>query len=381
MEFVKGVDLDQLLVEKGTLPVDLAVDYILQACEALAQAHVAGIVHRDLKPGNFLLTQCPDGSYLIKVFDFGIAWFNDPSLKDRRITLASATMGTPSYMAPEQMKAGQEIDQRADIWALGMVLHELVTGSVAFVGGSVHEIIAKVLSSIPAPPMRQQNALIPPGLELVISRCLEKKPERRFQSVAELALALARFAPSHGKERVSRVIGTFSQAGFPVPSPVPSLRPASDNVPGSVLSATTISQHPRKRWATYWGIALAALCLSIVVALVSRLGSKSSPVNEPLLGITASVSSIIPQPSLTAPAPAVSFEPEPIATEQPSAAPALSSTKPNHGAASVVQKNAPSSPKAAELPQAPSPTVKAPPPAPAATDNSDPYALGSSRFR
>jgi serine/threonine protein kinase len=210
MEYLEGTDLSGLIRQRGSLPGPEAIEYVLQACEALAEAHVAGIVHRDLKPANLFLTRRADGSPSVKVLDFGIskaALSNDPA--GQALTQTSAVLGSPSYMAPEQLKSARQVDARTDIWALGIILHELMTGEVAFRADTVPELYVSILQAAPT-SLRARLPGAPPALEAVLLRCLEKDPARRFASVGELALALAEFAPSRAQpsvERIARITG------------------------------------------------------------------------------------------------------------------------------------------------------------------------------
>jgi serine/threonine-protein kinase len=146
MEHLVGADLAQVLAKRGPLPVSLAVECVMQACEALAEAHAIGIIHRDLKPANLFLTEGVDGSPCVKVLDFGI------SRMTRRQALTPLTdpgtvLGTPSYMAPEQMEAADTIDTRSDIWAMGAILYELLVGCPPFAGQSLPQLFVKIMRS------------------------------------------------------------------------------------------------------------------------------------------------------------------------------------------------------------------------------------------
>ena len=205
MEYLEGTDLAGLIQQRGSVPGPEAIEYVLQACEALAEAHVAGIVHRDLKPANLFLTRRADGSPCVKVLDFGIskaALSNDPA--GQALTQTSAVLGSPSYMAPEQLKSSRQVDARTDIWALGIILHELMTGEVAFRADTVPELYVSILQATPT-ALRARLPGAPPALEAVLLRCLEKDPARRFASVGELALALAEFAPTRAQPSVERI--------------------------------------------------------------------------------------------------------------------------------------------------------------------------------
>jgi len=169
------------------LPPGDVVDYVLQACEALAEAHAFCIVHRDIKPSNLFLTYRPDGTPLVKVLDFGIS---KAPITGPLLTRTDTVMGTPGYMSPEQMKASKDVDARTDIWALGIVLYECLNGRRPFDADSFSAIVLRAATE-PPPPM---DPRIPRGLQAVVLRCLEKDRAARCQSMAELAAALAPFA-------------------------------------------------------------------------------------------------------------------------------------------------------------------------------------------
>jgi serine/threonine protein kinase len=182
MEFLEGVDLDQMLTASGVVAPGLAIEFVLQGCEALAEAHSLGIIHRDVKPSNFFVTWRPDGTPLVKVLDFGIS--KAPVGVDLQLTRTQSVLGTPAYMSPEQMRSARNVDARTDVWSLGTVLYELIEGHRPFEAESFSEMCVKVAAD---PPMPMQCAELPPGLEAVILRCLEKDPARRWQNIGELA--------------------------------------------------------------------------------------------------------------------------------------------------------------------------------------------------
>jgi serine/threonine-protein kinase len=216
MEYLQGADLSVLLHQRGPLPLEDAVDFLLQAMEAIAEAHALGIVHRDLKPANLYIIQKPDGRLHIKVLDFGISKSTDgaggPASLSRTVT--AALMGSPFYMAPEQMEGGTEIDARVDVWALGVILFELLTGKVPFDGTTVPEISIRIATR-PPPPLREIRPDVPDALQRVVSGCLEKDRERRFRTVADLAAALLPFAPARSQPSAERIANTLRSAPPP----------------------------------------------------------------------------------------------------------------------------------------------------------------------
>lgn len=205
MEYLEGKDLAQLLADSGPLSIRRATEYVMQTCEALALAHSMGITHRDIKPGNLFLVRRGDLE-LIKVLDFGISKaaltgriFGD----DVSLVETSGMMGTPLYMSPEQIRATNEVDQRSDIWSLGVALYELLSGESAFFAEGVMQVCALVLESDPTSLVTHRPGL-PLDLQRVVERCLQKDPAARYQNVAELAQALAPFAPSRARVHADR---------------------------------------------------------------------------------------------------------------------------------------------------------------------------------
>jgi eukaryotic-like serine/threonine-protein kinase len=211
MEYLEGNDLAQELERRGTLPVREIVDYLLQAIEALSEAHAAGIVHRDIKPENLFLAHLPDRTRSIKVLDFGISRsLPGGPANDLSLTRTTAFIGSPSYMSPEQMRSPRLVDHRTDIWAIGAVLYEAVSGRLPYLADTIPELCTRVLQERP-PPLSALCADLPDGFERVVFRCLEKDRELRYSNLAELARALSPFCPgSHGSvERASRIL-TFA---------------------------------------------------------------------------------------------------------------------------------------------------------------------------
>jgi eukaryotic-like serine/threonine-protein kinase len=203
MELLAGNDLDEVIRERHRIPAAEAVDYLLQATEAIAEAHSHGIVHRDVKPRNIFLTRRADGTPLIKVLDFGLA--KAPLRQgERGITDTLAVMGSPEYMSPEQMRGTRDVDPRSDIWGLGVTLYELLTGECPFSAPSTPELFIKVFQDVPRPP-HELFADIPFGLSRVVLRCLQKEPAARYQDVAEFSTALEEFASLDNQGSASRI--------------------------------------------------------------------------------------------------------------------------------------------------------------------------------
>jgi eukaryotic-like serine/threonine-protein kinase len=241
MEYLRGRDLKDVSTRRGPLPVSEAVDYVLQACDAVAEAHSLGIVHRDLKPSNLFLTERPDGSPLVKVLDFGISKALHPGERGSQLqmTASAAIMGSPQYMSPEQIRSSKNVDARADVWALGTILHELLTGSPAYVADTVPGLLAMIVAD-PPPPLTAARADAPVDLEAIILRCLEKDRERRYPSVAALARALERFATAETKplvRRIARVLGEDAPPATEV-APIAPVMGFTVNEPGAQTNGT-----------------------------------------------------------------------------------------------------------------------------------------------
>ncbi|MDI3282803.1 serine/threonine-protein kinase [Polyangium sp. 15x6] len=210
MEYLTGIDLRGMLGRRGPLPVEDAVDYILQACEALAEAHSLGIVHRDIKPSNLFLTSRADGSPLIKVLDFGIAKVLRPSGATQAEDVVTLTgnglvVGSPRYTSPERLRDPTHVDPRTDIWSLGIVLHELLTGQSPFEAKTISSLYFRIAADPPA-RVRDVRPDVPEGLENAILQCLQKDPSKRTPDVAELAASLRPFAPERSETSVRRAI-------------------------------------------------------------------------------------------------------------------------------------------------------------------------------
>jgi eukaryotic-like serine/threonine-protein kinase len=235
MELLEGSDLAGLVAAHGPMPVALACDHVLQSCVGVAEAHALGIVHRDLKPANLFLTQRPDGTPLIKVLDFGIAKApNDTSFS---LTRTASVMGSPGYMSPEQLRSSRDVDVRSDIWSLGVILFELVSGMQPFRAESITELAIRVTLD-PMPPLVGQ---MPHGFDEVVSRCLAKDPAHRYPDLAHLAQALAAFASPGGWELANRVarllsgakLSTAGMAPLTAPAPHGGVPPTSPPAPGT----------------------------------------------------------------------------------------------------------------------------------------------------
>jgi serine/threonine-protein kinase len=279
MEYLDGIDLAAWIAQRGPLPFEQAVDFVLQACIAVAEAHGLGIVHRDLKPANLFCIRGSDGAFMIKVLDFGISKRTDlaGAASALGMTKTGAIMGTPLYMSPEQMRSSKNVDATTDIWALGLILFELLAGKPAFVAETVTELAIKVANE-PPPPLRAARPGTPPQLEEVILRCLEKDRTRRYRDVGELAAALRPFA-GRSKAAADRIAGILQASaggasGGAAPyeggPEVTAVAPGTLGTLGAV--GGTANRGPRSP-SVVVGVAVAALLVTGVTAaaIVSRV--------------------------------------------------------------------------------------------------------------
>src|SRR5450432_934691 len=213
MELLEGCDLGEWLRRRGRLPVDEATDFILQACDAVHEAHGLEIIHRDIKPPNLFAVHRSGIVETIKVLDFGISKTVEmvpPTLGPSEWTHGSVdtedhtAIGSPQYMSPEQMESARDVDERTDVWALGVTLYELVTGKLPFVGQSLPQVYSCISADSPA-RLRDSLAHLAPGLDAVILKCLARDRNNRFGSVCQLALALREFGSSRATTYVARI--------------------------------------------------------------------------------------------------------------------------------------------------------------------------------
>jgi serine/threonine-protein kinase len=196
LELLEGLDLAKSKRRNGIPPVAEAVETIVQTCDALVEAHALGIVHRDLKPQNLFITHRRNGALLVKVLDFGISKAIGPAAVGQLVLTDSSTiMGSPLYMAPEQMRAARFADVRSDVWSLGVILYELLGGRVPFDGETVTEVCLRVVNEPPR-PLAELRPRLDPRLVAVVMKCLEKDPAARYQTCGDLAMALEPFAAS-----------------------------------------------------------------------------------------------------------------------------------------------------------------------------------------
>jgi serine/threonine-protein kinase len=266
MEYLDGQDLDGFRRVHTRLPVMQAVDFVLQASEAVAEAHSIGIIHRDLKPANLFLSVRADGTPIVKVLDFGISKATQDQ-QDFSLTRTATVMGSPGYMSPEQLRSARDVDARTDVWALGVILYELVSGNAPFAAEAITELTLKVAMD-PTPPL---GVPAPAGFEDVIRKCLEKDPANRYGSIAELAAALVPFGPPNASEmakRIARVQAGLSTNTRQKSAVAVALAPTT--LSGSTGYALTASgaEPPKSRRGLYIGIGAAVFAAIVAVAFI-----------------------------------------------------------------------------------------------------------------
>ncbi len=311
MEYLEGQDLGTLIKRKGAQPVTVAVDYIMQGCEGMAEAHGHGIVHRDLKPDNLFLANRDDGNQIVKILDFGISKAGVTGIA----TKTGDIMGSPAYMAPEQMQSTKDVDQRADIWSLGVLLYQLISGRMPFVADTLPALCLAVINDAP-PSLESVRKDLPHGLAQVVMKCLAKSKDQRYRNVHELAQALAPYGKPESTGAVTRIRSMLQRKRPPTPPPLmmlpsefsdvaPTLMGSSDSldVPKDILASSQQQLPPAATRTTMGGAtgesmsllnqtrrpgvigallgAIALVALIIVMVAVKRGSSDTAAASDP----------------------------------------------------------------------------------------------------
>ena len=362
MEWLDGMTLAQALAT-GPADVPTAVDYTLQICAALAEAHRAGLIHRDIKPANLFLTHRTDGRGLLKVMDFGIAKWTGAG---GAITAPAVVLGSPGYLAPEQAKDARSVDARADIWAVGAVLHELLSGQplrgdVPGAPPGTHRLLGHAR---PLPPS------VPPALRAILDRCLAPDRAARYPHVAALAADLAAFAPPAAATLAPAIVRI---ASAPRPAHAPRVRadfaPTLDLIrPRAAAPSSSPARSSRSARAARPHAARSRARLAIALAALAALAAAALAAAI-AIALGSHPSTRLPWPAPTPPPPPPLVTPittpqlpVPIATPAPAPLPPTPPTPPR-----AVIPPAPSPPRARPRPPAPrdaatSPSPLAPPP-------------------
>jgi tRNA A-37 threonylcarbamoyl transferase component Bud32 len=280
MEYLDGNDLARELELRTRLPIEEAVGYVLQAIEALAEAHSHGIVHRDLKPANLFLAFQPDGSRIVKVLDFGISKSSHET-EDLALTSRSGFLGSPLYTSPEQLRSSHDVDQRSDVWSLGVILYELLCGEPPFQGDSLADLVHSMLE--PTPSVKALRSEVPAVLADIVTRCLSRDAASRFRSVAGLGRALGGLAPEmlvHA-ERAARVLGPQSLSERP-----PSLNELVATA-RTELAPGLVVPRARRRWPARAWVAMAAVGVVLLAFGVGARARTSGEMTAPVVRGTA----------------------------------------------------------------------------------------------
>jgi eukaryotic-like serine/threonine-protein kinase len=385
MELLVGHDLGTELQRRGALPQPLAVDYVRQACAGIAEAHALGIIHRDLKPENLFLTElgAMTDRKLVKILDFGIA--KNISESQRRLTAPDAVFGTVDYMSPEQIRSASTVDSRTDIWSLGVILYELLTGQLPY-SGDARAVIAQIASD-PLPPPSRLKPSLPPSLVAVVMKALAKDPAARWQSADELRDALEPFAdiepitgvlarlPPHSVPR--RTLDTPMK---PVASPAAVAGAGADGAPREMRTNVSWAGEPTPRGVSrMW---LAGFALAVILSaggttaylkrdsIAARFGTPpASPAHTPAKTDPAAFP---PPPPIPAPVDPAAGEPATPSTAMATAmAPATTTAEATTPVTSVTTTPR-TRPATTTRPKAPPPPPPRKPPEPAPTPSPTP---------
>lgn len=330
MEFLEGRDLAQVLADQGPLSVEAAAEWIVQACEAVAEAHASGIVHRDLKPQNLFLARSVGGASKVKVLDFGVSKSMTTSDAAGGLTQTRAMLGSPLYMSPEQMRSSRDVDARSDVWALGVVLYELLTRRWPFEAESMPELCLKVVSDPPTPVTAYRKD-VPRPLAEIIERCLQKDPALRFANAAELAEALEPMAPpaSHvivERARLAMLTTKPAQSKATLRSPEAFAQTAPTPAAwGSGRGESPTVPKVNKRSPALWvgvGAGAAALLAAVILYATHHSEAPGPPSTASTTPAPAPLPSAVASTTVTAltPLPSASTAPEPASSDSAIAA-------------------------------------------------------------
>jgi serine/threonine-protein kinase len=330
MEHLDGADLSSVRRSKRPLPIPTAVRYVLEACEAIAEAHELGIVHRDLKPANLFLATRRDGTTRVKVLDFGISKILEPGPEEVELTKTNMVAGSAQYMSPEQMLSTRDVDARTDIWSLGVVLFELSAGQLPFPAKTVTQACALIMST-PPPLLRSLVPDAPPELEAIVQRCLEKDRDRRFATVRELMVALRPFAAAQASDASQASLVSqaphVAQGVGPPPASLVAEGTMSDGARTLLVESTTAGvaslpvatraqSRARLRVLAAVALAVGGACALGAAALFGAHGpERSSEPSAPEPASPTPHASVEPaEPAATATAPAPAAAPPPVAS-------------------------------------------------------------------
>ena len=290
MEYLEGEDLESMLARTGPLSVEAACAILEPALLALGAAHAKGIVHRDLKPANIFLCQVEGGRPTVKLIDFGISKMSGGA-GTTKLTQTGSLLGTPSYMSPEQARGGLDVDHRTDIYAMGVILYQMLTGELPFKGDNYNTLLISVLTESPR-SLRELNPAIPADVDALVLKELDKDPAARSQSAAEMLAAFGRLEAYKERESGMSLLGTKIKNGVAGgdlggPSEGKGSKSSASRVlsqmakgtPGA-WSGTAAKKGPSKVLVV--GLVAAVLIIGVVAIVLVKGNSSSTPVTAPV---------------------------------------------------------------------------------------------------
>jgi eukaryotic-like serine/threonine-protein kinase len=362
MEMLQGHDLGVELEQQRRIPLSQAASYVVQSCDAISEAHEIGIVHRDLKPANIFLARAGSRT-VVKILDFGISRFDKAG--EQRVTQTQSAFGTPLYMSPEAIRSAKHTDARSDIWALGVILYELVSGEPPFMGDTPTSVAVSITVDTYR-PLSELVAGIPPEIDEIIARALQKDPTKRFQTVGEMSQALAPFADATPRTSLPGPVSSRSTEVMParsISSEGRSLSPLSSKAyvldtgrqAPSTLARTTLDRPPPEKSRS--GVAMIAIGVAgalgvaggLAFFLLQRAGEPATP--SPAISSVASAEAADKRPgpnephvdTTVAPTP-VSAQASAVVTSEPTASAASASARPSAVANPALPASAPPPP-------------------------------------
>lgn len=405
LEYLDGVTLKERFKSKGTLSPEEAIALLLQLLDGLGKAHEAGIVHRDLKPDNVFIIKDEAGNDFIKILDFGVSKFRTIDPNSMEVTKSGVIMGTPYYMSPEQIEATKNVDQRADIYAVGVLLYEALSGRVPYSADSLHDLLMKILThkAIPIDTVSDIDA----GLATIVGKAMSRKLEERFQTADEFAAALTNWtatpsapaakletkgggtvplppefdwraaekvadARQHQKLQATAMLEDVVAAPIATPAPraVPEPTPSQESFDDTAPPvAPTIAEMPLPALptSTRWPVAamLAAVALGAAVGLWVMLRDTE---NEPARNaVTTAAPSTGDAIAVASPGAALSATPEETQPEQPQPTAKTPRADPREAKPPPAESTDPIEPAPEPTPEA---TIVEPPPPPATESSS-----------
>lgn len=363
MEDLEGWPLEEVLRVRGALPVQEAVEYVIQACEAVAEAHGLGLVHRALNAKNLMLTRRADDSPLVKVLSFGTSEVQEPNLLGdglAELRGEDAFLSALPFLSPEQIRGAEDVDERADVWGMGAVLHALLAGAPPFRARTALGLLAAISADSPT-PLTAIREDIAPELEATVLRCLDKNMDARFAHMGELALALRPFAPGDALRSIDRISRMSGVGTVPPPLPTPKTRAivpttpppravATDAKPAISTSSRSVEASRSPEWLVIAALLGALVGVGGFRALggMPSAGEARSIVSAPPAAAPAALAVAAPPPAVVLTPPAVVSTPS-AALPHPALAVAMAPVAPKPQPDVARSAKAPVAPRAGAL--------------------------------